>query len=71
MESNRNKHHLGVRKISETIASQKTSIQVTAESLNSAYTIDSILGTASAHVVGKEDDGKSLNFTNTGIFINT
>ena len=67
MESNRNKHHLGVRKISETIDSQKTSIQVATQSSNSAYTIDSILGTASAHVVGKEDDGKSLNFTSTDV----
>ena len=66
MESNRNKHHLGVREISEEIDNHKPSIQVTVQTSSNAYMIDNILGNTDAHVVSKEDDGKSLNFTNTG-----
>lgn len=67
MESNRNKHLLGVRKTCETKDSHKTSIQVTGQTSSSAYSIDSILGNANADVVAKEVEGKSPNFADTDV----
>ena len=71
MESNRNKHDLSVRTISETEDSHKSSTQLMEQTLNSAYTIESILGKRNADDFSKDDEGESLNFTNTGIFINS
>ena len=66
MDSNRNKHHLGVRKISEAKDSENISIQVAEQSSSTCYTIDSILGKTDVERNGKDVERESLCSPNTG-----
>ena len=72
MDSNRNTHLSGVKKMTKTMNEDNAaSVQVMGHTSGSAFTIDSILGNSNADVFSKENETKSLNFAYKGKLINS